>query len=293
MPAKDVRPTTPEERRFYIETLEADGFIVQKAQRKEAVRTSILRELAKPGKTVKIGIVSDTHLGSVEQQLTHLRDFYRYADERGVSAYLHAGDLADGSPKMHIDAPMHHFAVGFDAQIDYAVDVYPQSANGPTYLIDGNHDNYRAEGATFGKQFAARRPDVVHLGFHSAFVDIGPCRIYMAHGSRGGMAYARSYKIQKLLEQMAVVQRDQTDLALYGHWHVGMHLPGYQSVEAFAVPCFQRQTRFLKTVGLQPVLGGIVLEIEFGQRGVWNVRPDWRIYREPIANDHPGLKEAA
>lgn len=272
-----------------IADLEKRGYTVSKTQPKERIRTSILRELAKPGKTVKIGIVSDTHLGSVEQQITHLRDFYRYADGRGVSAYLHAGDLTDGSPKMHIDAALHHFAVGFDAQMRYAVEAYPKSANGPTYLIDGNHDNYRAEGATFGEHFSRARTDFVHLGFHSAFVDVGPCRIFMAHGSKGGIAYARSYKIQKLLEQMDTVERQQTDLALYGHWHIGMHLPGYQSIEAFAVPCFQRQTRFLKSLGLQPVVGGIVLEIEFGQRGVWSVKTDWRLYREPVSNDHPGL----
>lgn len=290
----EVRPLTKDERRIYIEALEQAGYTVQKAPRKEAVRTSILRELAKPGATVRIAVVSDTHLGSHEQQITHLRDFYRYADERGVQAYIHAGDLTDGSPKMHLDAPMHHFAVGFDAQMKYAIDAYPKSANGPTFLVDGNHDTYRAEGATFGEHFVRARPDFRYLGWHSAFVDIGPCRIFVAHGSKGGLSYARSYKIQKLLEQMDQTERSDTDVALYGHWHVATHLPGYQSVEAFLLPCFQRQTRFLKSLGLQPVIGGVVLEIEFGQKGVWNIRPDWRLYREPISEDHPGLKlEAA
>ena len=71
------------------------------------------------------------------------------------------------------------------------------------------------------------------------------------------------------------------------------YAPDGSPVEAFAVPCFQRQTRFLKTLGVQPVLGGIVLQIEFGQRGVWSVTPTWRLYREPLADDHPGLKESA
>lgn len=284
------KPLDPKERRVYIEALEAEGFVIQKRQRKEAVRTSILRELAKPGATVKIAIVSDTHLGSTEQQVTHLRDFYRYADARGVSAYIHAGDLTDGSPKMHLDAALHHFAVGFDAQMKYAIEAYPKSANGPTYLVDGNHDTYRAEGGSFGVHFARARSDIQYLGWHSAFVDVGPCRIFVAHGAKGGLSYARSYKIQKLLEQMDQRERSETDIALYGHWHVAAHLPGYQSVDAFLVPCFQRQTRFLKNLGVQPVIGGLVLEIEFGQKGVWNVRPDWRLYRDPVEGDHPGFK---
>lgn len=283
-------PLTPKDTLALIGTLEAEGYQVTKAPRKEAVRTSILRELAKPGATVKVAVVSDTHLGSVEQQLTHLRDFYRYADDRGASAFIHAGDIVDGSPKMHLDSPHHHFASGFDAQMRYAIDAYPKSANGPTYLIDGNHDTYRSDDATFGEHFVRARPDVQYLGWHSAFVDVGPCRIFVAHGAKGGLSYARSYKIQKLLEQMDTTERADTDVALYGHWHVAAHLPGYQSVEGFLVPCLQRQTRFLKNLGVQPVIGGLILEIEFGARGVWSIRTDWRLYREPIKDDPPGMK---
>ena len=45
------------------------------------------------GKKVRVGIVSDTHLGSQHQQLTYLRAMYRYFSRRKVNVVLHAGDL--------------------------------------------------------------------------------------------------------------------------------------------------------------------------------------------------------
>ena len=278
------------ERRIYIEALEAAGYSVDRARKKEPIRASILRGLAKPGQTVKIGVASDPHLGSKFQQITYLRDFYAYADSRGVSAYINAGDFVDGPVQFHRDHVYGNFRHGFEAQIKYAVEAYPKSANGPTYFVAGNHDLgfIGSAGASVGEALASRRDDLVNLGDHSASIDIGPARIFVAHGARGGLSYARSYRMQKLLEQMDHKERDDTDLALYGHWHVAAHMPGYQGVEAFLVPCFQRQTPFLKTLGLQPVIGGLVLEIEFGAKGVWDVRVDWRIYREPLASDYPG-----
>lgn len=275
-----------------IQTLEAEGYTVARTPKKERSRTSILRELARPGKTVRIGVVSDTHLGSKFQQLTHLRDFYTYADGRGVAAYVHAGDIVDGPVKFHRDHVYGNFRHGFDAQVKYAADVYPTSANGPTYFVAGNHDRgfVSDAGASVGEALALRRKDLLNLGEHAASVDVGPCRLFVAHGAKGGMSYARSYRIQKLLEQLDQKERSDTDIALYGHWHVAGHLPGYQSVDAFTVPCFQRQTPFLRSLGLQPVIGGLVLEIEFGQRGVWNVRVDWRLYREALAGDYPGAE---
>lgn len=275
--------------RFAVEA-EKRGFTVDRVPRKENVQSAILSELAKPGQTVKIGVVSDTHFGSKYQQITHLRDFYRYADSQGVACYLHAGDAVDGIHKMHRDAVFGHFKVGFDSQVDYFVEEYPVSQNGPTYLIDGNHDSsfFADAGVSVGEHIAREREDILYMGYYAATFDVGPARIHVAHGARGGLSYARSYKQQKLLEQMDERQRADLDIALWGHWHVADHLPGYQGVHSLLVPCFQRQTPFLKTLGVQPVVGGIVLEIEFGQRGVWNMRTDWRLYREPLAEDFPG-----
>lgn len=272
-----------------IEMLEEQGYQIRKAPPKERASVRILEREAKPGGTVRIALVSDTHLGSTWQQLTALQDFYRYADGKGVQAFLHAGDFLDGL-HVHRDAVYGQFAHGFDAQLGYAAEVYPKSANGPTYAIEGNHDlwYFGNAGATAVQWLTAKRPDISYLGEYSAFVEVGPLRIYIAHGAKGGGSYGKSYKVQRLIEQLEVEQRDQTQLAFFGHWHSDLYLGRYQGVFTWMLPCFQSQTRFLRTIGKSPTIGGLILEIEFTRdRKVWNVRQDWKYYEARIG-DYPG-----
>ncbi|HEV8573108.1 MAG TPA: metallophosphoesterase family protein [Dehalococcoidia bacterium] len=281
------KPLSPEERRIYVEALEQDGFHVTKSQPKERAAAKI-DFTVKPGDTIRIGCVSDTHIGSKHQQMTALRDFYRYADERGAQTYLHGGDLLEGL-HVHRDAVYEQYAHGVDAQVAAAVDQYPKSANGKTLFIDGNHDAWSFEnaGVTSGALLAMQRPDLQYLGYYSAFVELGKLRILLQHGAKGGGPYGKSYRPQRLLEQLAVEERSQTHMALYGHWHTDLYLGRYQGVFGFSLPCFKKQDRFLRSLGKSPTIGAFLLEIEFTRdMKVWNLRHDWKYY-EPREGDYP------
>src|SRR5688572_463565 len=88
------------ERAEAIAALEADGFMVTKpsppADNTVEFDTSRIR-----GKRVRLAVISDTHFGSKQQQLTHLRAFVAYAKSCRVDAVLHGGDMTDGPPQMH------------------------------------------------------------------------------------------------------------------------------------------------------------------------------------------------
>jgi len=270
-----------------IETLEAEGYSILKHPPRE--RSAKLDIKVKPGGIVRLGLVSDTHLASRKQQITALCDFYKYADGKGVQAYLHAGDLLDGL-HVHRDTVYNQFAHGLDAQLSYAARVYPKSENGPTWAIQGNHDlwYYGNVGASPGQYLEEKRPDIKDLGHQSAFLEIGGLRAYICHGSKGGSSYARSYKVQKLIEQMEVEQRSQTDLAFFGHWHTYLDLGRYQGVYTWSLGAFQAQTSFERTLGKSPAVCGMVLEIEFTKdKKVWDIRQDVRWY-EPRVGDYPG-----
>lgn len=276
------------EQRALVETLESEGYRITKDPPKERA-TAKLDIKVKPGGIVKLGIVSDTHLGSRKQQVSALTDFYRYADSKGAQAFLHAGDLLDGL-HVHRDAVYGQFVHGLDAQLKYAAEAYPKSANGPTYAVQGNHDlwYYGNVGASPGQYLAEKRPDIVDLGHQSAFVEVAGLRAYVCHGSKGGNSYARSYKIQKLIEQMEVEQRSQTDLGFFGHWHTFADLGRYQGVFTWSLGAFQSQTAFERVLGKSPSVCGLFLEIEFTRdRKVWDIRTDVRWY-EPRVGDYPG-----
>ena len=275
-----------------IQALEERGFQITKNPPVQRARAKL--DLAvKPGGTIKIGLVSDTHLGNRNQQITSLTDFYRYADDHGAQAFLHAGDFMDGL-HVHRDSVYGQFAHGVKAQTDYAGKAYPKSKNGKTLFIDGNHDmwSFGNAGVVSGEGLAERRDDLQFLGQQSAFVEVGKLRIYLCHGSKGGGAYAKSYKPQKLLEQMEVEERSQTHLAFFGHWHNEIYAGRYQGVFTWSLPCFQSQTGFERVIGKSPTIGGLFLEVEFDRAmRVWDVRQSWRYY-QPRIGDYPGGAEA-
>lgn len=287
-----VAPTNPKKIREQIEALEREGYRITKQPPKERAASRLDVKLA-PGATLKVGIISDTHFGSRFQQATALADFYRYCDERGVDAFLHGGDILEGIHQAHRDAAYEQYAHGVDAQVSAVAEQYPKSKNAPTNFIDGNHDSWAFEnvGVTTGTMIEQRRPDLKYLGFHSAFVTIGPVRFLIQHGARGGGGtYAKSYKPQKLVEGLAEAERTQLDIALFGHYHQDLYLGRYMGVFSFMLPCFKAQDRFLRSLGRNPTIGGLLLEVEFTRdMKVWNLRQDWR-YSEPRQSDFPGAR---
>jgi hypothetical protein len=114
----------------------------------------------------------------------------------------------------------------------------------------------------------------------------------LQHGAKGGGPYGKSYKIQRLLEQLAIEERSQTHIGLYGHWHSDLYLGRYQGVFGFTLPCFKSSAdRFHRQKGLNATIGGLVLEVEFTRdMKVWNIRQDWRTYEHRL-DDYPGARK--
>lgn len=207
---------------------------------------------------IRLGIVADTHLGSRFEQLSALRAFYAYADERKVDAFVHAGDLVQGSDRMHKGMELEVHAHGADAQGLYAAEVYPRSKR-KTYLIGGNHDDsfLKDGGVNIVRRVASQRDDLVYIGQDAAYLTLGDLRMYIVHPDGGG-AYAKSYKPQRLAESLPPDRG--VSLLLVGHYHVyGSFLQRH--THALMLPCFQAQYAWLARKALHPDIGGIVADI--------------------------------
>jgi predicted phosphodiesterase len=214
---------------------------------------------------VRLGVVSDTHFGSKYEQLTALRHFYRYADEQGVQAFVHAGDLTQGPDRMHRGMELEVHAHGAEAQVAYTVALYPTSAQARTYVVTGNHDGsfLKDNGTNVVRQVTHHRPDLVYLGQDAAYLTIGGLRIYVMHPNGPG-AYAKSYKLQKLTATIPV-ERD-VSLFLMGHYH-NFGMTKERTTLAVMLPCFQSQYPWLATKGLHPDVGGIILDVWLDDAG--------------------------
>ena len=168
-----------------LEEVAKRGFI---STRKELLVDRTYK-FARKFKPFKIGIVSDTHLGSTCQQITLLHEAYKIMKDEGVKKVLHAGDMIEGNGKQFRGQIYEMFLHGADSMIDYAIKNYPQEKGITTYIIGGSHDYsfYKEDGLDVLSRVAEARPDIKYLGMFGAYLQIGKISIYLMHGA-GGVA---------------------------------------------------------------------------------------------------------
>lgn len=233
----------------------------------------------------RFAVVGDTHMGSRYQQLTYLQKFYDALEKEGIDTVLHVGDLVHGCHKMHREMSYELFVHGADAQVQYAVENYPKVNGIKTLLISGNHDDshYNEAGVDVCQRFGELREDVTYLGQRGAYVEMGGISIYLWH-PKGGASYARSYKLQKSIENFEPSQKPH--ILFSGHFHIAAHLPAYRNVEGFLTPAWQSQSPFEKTLGLSPVIGGLVIDLWTSKDGIEDLGTRWCLQRIPIPNDY-------
>jgi predicted phosphodiesterase len=292
-----LHPLVHLEESALVAELSRRGWIAHKDDPTDA--RHIVLDAPKRGK-VKIAFESDTHIGSKYQQVTRWHEFAKAAGEWGADYVLHAGDAYDGIHKMHRGMEYEQFIHGFRAHLDYGVNNWPvfertvKARPGgrarteiiPQSVIGGNHDGsyYNEAGADILGATAARRPDITVLGAPAATFHISGLSIYLVHPD-GGVPYARSYKPQKAVEQLA--PENKPHLWVAGHWHTPVHVPGYRNVEAFTLPSFQAQSSYLMRKGLMSTVGGVLMELEFSEHGLEDLTVKWVIYRRHIERDYP------
>lgn len=242
------------------------------------------------GELVRIGVVSDTHLCSRHQQLTHLKTIYRRFADEGVKIVLHAGDLVEGM-RMFRGWELEVLCHGHDAQAEYAVANYPREDGITTYVIAGNHDaSFKSNaGVDVVRRICDDRPDMSYLGTYGAHLTLpGGLRAYLHHGGPGGPSYARTYRVQKTIENFSPEAKPH--LYIVGHYHVTATLPDYRNVFGMLPGCFQSQSEFLRRLGVGPDVGGWILEYRVNPEtehfDLTEFSARWLPFRRVIPNDY-------
>jgi len=220
------------------------------------------------GKRARVGVISDTHLGSKYCLRAQLKDFIHYAYSTGVREILHPGDWVDGCYRHGLWELTHH---GLDEQVQDLFETLPQLPGLTYHGILGNHDGTFAEtiGVDVGdfmvSNFAAKgRRDVKIYGSRGAMLRLHGAVIHLWH-PRSGTSYARSYQLQKMIEKYSAGEKPHVVLA--GHWHIFCHVEE-RGVHAVACPTFQGGgSAFGKSLGGAPAIGGLILEWEMTAGG--------------------------
>jgi len=210
-------------------------------------------------------VVSDTHFGNIHQQLHLLNDIYLEAYNRGISTVLHCGDMVDGNYPNRPEQPRQQFLHGFDEQVGYVVDMYPEVTGITTKYILGSHDesHYKNGQATVSKWISNCRSDMEYLGQDTAEITINGVKIVMDHPG-GGSSSALSYKPQKRIEILEAGSKPK--ILLIGHYHKSYSFV-YRNVRGIEVPSLCDKTQFQQKQGLINYVGAYFLDIYSDKKG--------------------------
>ncbi len=213
---------------------------------RKPVQNNDVYEIGNVSEHLKLLLISDTHLCSKYDRLDILRYLYGKAEDIGVKHILHSGDFTDGRS----NRPEHIYELkeaSYDGQVQYCVENYP-SFSGKTFAIQGNHDNwwYKSNGSEIVKSIARQRDDIVYLGPDVADLKIGKLKIRLFHG-QGGIAYAKSYKIQKYLDTIPIDEKPH--ILQTGHIHQAFYYKQDQT-HCFQTSCLEDQTPYCRSLGL-------------------------------------------
>jgi predicted phosphodiesterase len=220
------------------------------------------------GTRQKVGVLSDTHLGSKYCLREQMKEFVAYAYSQGVREILHAGDVLDGCYRHGIWEVSHS---GLEAQASDLFETLPQLPGLNYRCITGNHDFTftEASGVDVGQHLSSvfkslGREDIHFYGQRSAFLRVGGAVVHLWH-PKSGVSYARSYGLQKQVERYASAEKP--NIVLAGHWHVYCHI--YErGVHALACPTFQGGgSAFAKSLGGSPAIGGMILSWDLTEHG--------------------------
>lgn len=220
---------------------------------------------------LKLLLISDTHLCSKYDRLDILRYLYDKANDIGVKHVLHSGDFTDGKSNRpeHIYELKEH---SYEGQVDYCVDEYPRF-DGKTYVISGNHDNwwYKSTGSEIVKSISNKRDDIVYLGADVADMKIGKLKIRLFHG-QGGVAYSKSYKIQKYLDSIPLVEKP--NILQTGHIHQAFYYK-QDNTHCFQTGCLEDMTPYVRSMGFSGDKSCWWVDVEFDNNGnIQSIKPE-------------------
>ena len=152
---------------------------------------------------LKFALLSDTHFGAKQCAKDELWEFYDRAKDKWVEAFVHCGDIVDGSD-VYKGQQFEQSEVWFSNQLQDITQNYPNVWI-PTYFIWWNHDEAYLKGnwVNICKAIETVRQDLINLWFYDARLRLNWIDINLHHWG-GSLSYAKDYKMKKYLDSLPV-----------------------------------------------------------------------------------------
>jgi len=219
------------------------------------------------GKHVKIGVISDLHIGNKFFDQDLYMKAVRVFDKEKVDTIYCPGDLIEGMSNRegHIYELEY---VGITEQVNRAaelIDLMPKKV----YGITGNHElwakNKANQGMDVGDYLDNKCDNYTNLGEMEADIDIGSGIILKLYHGQDGSAYAPGYRGMKLIESLQGGQKPNILLAGHTHKYVQMF---QRNIHYLECGCLEGQTGFMRGKKLMAHKGFSIIDIYFNKEGV-------------------------
>ena len=225
------------------------------------------------GEIVRIGVLTDTHLGSKYTNPEYLLEAFDQFDEIGVDMVVHAGDVTEGLS--HRPGHMYECThVGYEAQKRHAIEALSQWDQSPFYMISGNHDRWyiKSAGAHIVKDICEAIPNAEFLGDDEGDIWLNDkTNVRLWHGEDGS-SYAHSYRLQKVIESFT--GGDKPSMLIAGHVHKALYAFD-RHVHCISAGCIQRQSKWMRGKRLPSHTGFWIVEMVVNEKGISRVRPEF------------------
>lgn len=229
------------------------------------------------GDTVRLGVVSDTHIGSKYTSDYHLGLVQHIFKEEGITIGVHAGDITEGMSHRagHVYELSH---IGYNKQKAAAIDFFKGFHRDIKWnVIDGNHDRWYAIGQNAGADIvgdiATECPKgmITKIGSDTGYFNINGVVVQLWHGGDGA-AYARSYRIQKIVE--SITGGRKPNLLITGHDHKEIFLTE-RNIHVLGAGCIQQQTDYMRGKRLSAHVGLWIVEMTVNDGRIVRFKPEW------------------
>lgn len=229
-------------------------------------------------RTIKLGIISDTHFGSQAACPEYISHFINTAYAEGVRKIVHGGDILTGNSVYRRQvAELSHW--GCHNQCLEACKGLPQKKDLEYYVLLGNHDMdfVTTAGVDPGLILESMRPDIKVIGHIKGNIKLQPENILIEVVHIKSSAHARSYPLEKHLAK-SVSKGFLPDIVLAGHRHCSGYFP-VNGVQCFMLPCFEDENIFVKYHDFVPEVGGLILTLGLNaENKIISCSPEFRYY---------------
>ena len=225
------------------------------------------------GKRIRIGHMTDTHIGSAYTSDDHIYQAFEEFKKAGVDFVTHSGDVSEGMS----NRPGHIYELselGYANQKDKAVEIFSQWSDTDLYAIDGNHDRWfiKSSGAKIVEDIDKEVDNFHFIGHDEGDISLnGKATLKLWHGEDGN-SYALSYRLQKIIESLSGGEKPNILIAGHVHKYVSIFK---RNVFAISVGGIQRQTPWMRGKRIEANVGFVIGDYWVNKKGVAKMAHTW------------------